>query len=83
MELKKMELEKAPPVKTKLHSDAAGKSSDTVGLQVGKVDPVHYYTSEGTEAFTKKVLSYLAPALGMEEMPEYKEVLHVKPPIGR
>lgn len=46
-------------------------------------DPVHYYTSEGTEAFTKKVLSYLAPALGMEEMPEYKEVLHVKPPIGR
>ena len=46
-ELKKMELEKAPPMKIRLHSAAAGKSSDTVGLQGGKVDPVHYYTPCG------------------------------------
>ena len=44
-------------------------------------DPVHYYTSMGTEAFTKKVLSHILPALGLEEA-EYKEVLYVKDPIG-
>ena len=46
-ELKKMKLEKAPPMKIRLHSAAAGKSSDTVGLQGGKMDPVHYYTPCG------------------------------------
>lgn len=45
-------------------------------------DPVHYYTSMGTEAFTNKVLSYLAPALEISEMPEYKEDLYTDKPIG-
>ena len=45
-------------------------------------DAVHYYTSVGTEAFTKQVLSYVVPALGLNEMPEYKEVLHVAKPVG-
>ena len=34
-------------MKIRLHSDAAGKSSDTVGLQGGKEGPVHYYTPCG------------------------------------
>ena len=45
-------------------------------------DPVHYYTSLGTEVFTKQVLSYVVPALGLDAMPEYKEVLHVAKPVG-
>ena len=34
-------------------------------------DPVHYYTPKGTESFTNQVLSFIAPALGMDEIPEY------------
>lgn len=45
-------------------------------------DAVHYYTSMGTEAFTKKVLSALTPALNLSEVPEYKEKLYVKKPVG-
>lgn len=45
-------------------------------------DPVHYYTPMGTEAFTKQVLSYVCPALGLTEMPEYQEVIHIKAPVG-
>jgi len=45
-------------------------------------DPVHYYTSAGTKAFTQQVLSYVAPALGLSEPPEYREVLHIAKPIG-
>lgn len=29
-------------------------------------DPMHYYTSMGTKAFTEQVLSYIVPALGIE-----------------
>lgn len=45
-------------------------------------DSVHYYTPMGTEAFTNKVLSYIAPALGLENVPEYKEELHTDKPVG-
>lgn len=45
-------------------------------------DPVHYYTSIGTEAFTRQVLSCIVPALGMGSTPEYREVIYSKDPIG-
>lgn len=45
-------------------------------------DAVHYYTSAGTEAFTKQVLKCLAEELELSEIPNYCEVLHVKKPIG-
>lgn len=45
-------------------------------------DPVHYYTSEATKAFTNQVLSFVAPMLGLEEIPEYREVLFVQSPVG-
>ena len=45
-------------------------------------DSVHYYTSLGTETFTKQVLSYVVPALGIEEKLEYCEVLHGLAPSG-
>lgn len=45
-------------------------------------DTVHYYTSMGTEAFAKQVLSYVAPALGIEEEVEYCEVMYNAKPIG-
>lgn len=45
-------------------------------------DPVHYYTTIGTETFTKQVLSYAVPALSFSKIPEYQEVLHGKAPVG-
>ena len=45
-------------------------------------DPVHYYTPMGTEAFTKQVLSFVIPALGIEEALPYREELYAKKPIG-
>ena len=45
-------------------------------------DPVHYYTQMGTEAFAKQVLSFVVPALGIEETLPYCEELYVKKPIG-
>ena len=45
-------------------------------------DPVHYYTSVGTEAFTKRVLSFVVPALEIEDEIEYKEELYVRDPVG-
>ena len=45
-------------------------------------DTVHYYTPMGTEAFTKQVLSFVVPALGIEEKLEYCEVLHLIKPFG-
>ena len=45
-------------------------------------DPVHYYTPAGTEAFTKQVLSYLAPALDITEEITYREVVHTAKPVG-
>ena len=45
-------------------------------------DPVHYYTPIGTKIFTEQVLSYILPALSIEEKPEYKEELYTDEPIG-
>ena len=45
-------------------------------------DPVHYYTPAGTEAFTKQVLSFLAPALDTDGEITYREVVHTAKPIG-
>ncbi|MBR7133644.1 MAG: hypothetical protein IKD04_08960 [Clostridia bacterium] len=45
-------------------------------------DPVHYYTSIGTETFANQVLSYLVPALGITEKTTYKEALYTDKPIG-
>ena len=45
-------------------------------------DPVHYYTELGTEAFTKQVLSYVVPALGIEEEVEYVSQMYTDKPIG-
>lgn len=45
-------------------------------------DAVHYYTPMGTEAFTKQVLSYLAPALELQEPICYRESLYTNKPIG-
>lgn len=45
-------------------------------------DPVHYYTTSGTEAFTNKVLSVVAPMLGIEKVPEYREEMYTDKPIG-
>lgn len=45
-------------------------------------DPVHYYTPAGTEAFTRQVLSFLAPHLDTGKDIVYQQVLHIKKPIG-
>lgn len=45
-------------------------------------DAVHYYTSAGTEAFTNQVLSFVLPALGIDEKIEYCEDLYTDKPIG-
>jgi len=45
-------------------------------------DATHYNTSLGTEAFTKQVLSYVVPALGITEEVHYQEVLRSDAPIG-
>ena len=45
-------------------------------------DAVHYYTPEGTEAFTNQVLSYVVPALGINETITYKEEMHTDKPVG-
>jgi len=45
-------------------------------------DPVHYYTPEGTRAFTDQVLSYVLPALGIDGDVKYSEALYTDDPIG-
>ncbi len=45
-------------------------------------DPVHYYTPIGTEAFTNRVLRAVAPHLGLDEIPEYREELYTDSPVG-
>jgi len=45
-------------------------------------DAVHYYTPLGTKAFTKPVVSCILKALDIDEIPEYREVLHVDKPVG-
>ncbi len=45
-------------------------------------DAVHYYTPYATEKFTNQVLSYILPALDIDESLEYKEDLYTDAPIG-
>jgi len=45
-------------------------------------DPVHYYTPEGTAAFTRQVLDSVAPLLGIEGEVPYREVLYTAKPVG-
>lgn len=45
-------------------------------------DPVHYYTPQGTEVFTNQVLSYVLPALRIEEKLEYREEMYTDKPVG-
>lgn len=45
-------------------------------------DAVHYYTPMGTKAFTNQVLSFVAPALGIDEVLEYREEMYTDEPIG-
>ena len=45
-------------------------------------DAVHYYTPMGTEAFANRVLACVSPALGLDEVPEYREELYTDVPIG-
>ena len=45
-------------------------------------DPVHYYTPMGTEAFTSAVLSFVVPALGIDDNNEYREEMYKDKPIG-
>ena len=45
-------------------------------------DSVHYYTPMGTEAFTKQVLSFVVPALGIDEPVEYVEDMYQGKPVG-
>lgn len=45
-------------------------------------DPVHYYTTGGTEKFTNQVLSVVAPLLDMDEVPEYREEMYTDAPVG-
>lgn len=49
---------------------------------VAHSDPVHYYTTIGTEAFTNQVLSFIIPALGIDEPIVYKEELYTDEPVG-
>lgn len=45
-------------------------------------DAVHYYTPMGTKVFANQVLSYLAKALELDSIPEYKEELYTDKPVG-
>ena len=45
-------------------------------------DAVHYYTPKGTEAFTNQVLSFVVPALGIDEKLEYCEEMYTDEPVG-
>ena len=56
--------------------------SCTLPEEAHNPDGVHFYTPMGTEALTNQVLSYLLPALGIEEKLEYREQLHTDAPVG-
>jgi len=45
-------------------------------------DPVHYYTSVATKAFTNQVMSCLVPLLNIHEEVIYQESLYTVEPIG-
>ena len=77
------------------YNEAAVKVVEKYGFQVNDLyaisvtlgeefhsDAVHYYTPAGTEAFTNQVLSFVAPALGIDETLEYREEMYTDKPIG-
>ena len=45
-------------------------------------DAVHFYTPMGTEVYTNQVLSYVVPALGIDETLEYREEIYRDAPVG-
>lgn len=45
-------------------------------------DAVHYYTPEGTKAFTDQVLSFVLNELGINEKLEYHEEMYTDKPVG-
>ena len=45
-------------------------------------DAVHFYTTQGTEAFTNQVLAHVLPALGIDEKIVYKDDMYTDAPIG-
>ena len=45
-------------------------------------DPVHYYTTIGTEIFANQVLSHITNALGINKKVSYQEALYTDKPIG-
>ncbi len=78
-----------------LYNEAAVKVVKKYGFEVNDLyaisrtlpeeahsDPVHYYTSMGTKAFTDCVIKAVAPHLRLDEIPEYSEDLYVDEPIG-
>ena len=80
---------------TEAYNEAAVKIVKEYGFEVNDLyalsatlpdeahsDPVHYYTPIGTEIFANQVLSYLLPALGIEEELTYKEDLYTDKPVG-
>ncbi len=77
------------------YNDAAVKIVTKYGFEVNDLyavsktlskeshsDPVHYYTSEGTKAYTDQVLKVVASHLGIDEIPEYREEMYTDEPIG-
>ena len=80
---------------TEAYNEAAEKIVKEYGFEVNDLyalsatlpdeahsDPTHYYTPIGTEIFANQVLSYLLPALGIEEELTYKEDLYTDKPVG-
>lgn len=56
--------------------------STTLPEEYHSPDGVHFYTPGGTKAFTNQVLSYVVPALGIDEVLEYKEEIFTDKPVG-
>ncbi len=81
------EIEKYNAAAVKVVQKYGFKINDLYALSVmlpedAHSDPVHYYTSAGTEAFTNQVLSFVAPALGIDEVLIYREEMYTDKPIG-
>ena len=81
------EIEKYNEVAVDIAKKFGFKINDLYGLSASlpeeaHSDPVHYYTSVGTEAFTKKVLSFVVPELGIDEPFEYCEEVYTEKPVG-
>lgn len=81
------EIEKYNEVAVKIVKEYGFEVNDLYALSTtlpeeAHSDPVHYYTSAGTDAFTNQVLSFVVPALGITEDIRYSEELYTDKPIG-